>query len=61
MTVTIETIYRVVFVDQYQHSEPETYWTTDKESCEKYIADSYYKHCLRIESSTLTDKASKCK
>lgn len=30
MTVTIETIYRVVFVDQYQYSEPETHWTTDK-------------------------------
>ena len=60
MTVNIETIYRVVADDNYQHTTPETHWTTSKEACEEYIRKSYYKHCLHIETATLTDKILKC-
>lgn len=59
MTYTIQEIYRVVSTDQYQSTTPETCWTTDKSSCEEYIANSYYKHCLYIETSRLSDKAIK--
>lgn len=55
MTVNFDKIYRVVNTDQYQSTNPETYWTKDKKACEKYIEESYYKHCLRIEESELTD------
>jgi len=59
MTYTITEIYRVVCTDQYQSTHPETHWTQDKNSCEDYIKNSYYKHCLSIERATLTDKALK--
>jgi len=59
MTYTIQEIYRVVYTDQYQSTTPETCWTTDKTSCEEYIVNSYYKHCLHIEISRLSDKAVK--
>ena len=55
MTVNINNIYRVVCTDNYQRTEPETHWTTSKEACEKYIANSYYKHCLSIETAILTN------
>lgn len=58
MTYTITEIYRVVF-DQYQSTTPETCWTTNRKSCEEYIANSYYKHCLRIETSRMSDIAVK--
>lgn len=32
MTYTITEIYRVVYIDQYQSTKPETCWTTDKQS-----------------------------
>ena len=60
MILEVNKIYRVVSTDQYQSTNAETYWTTDKKSCEDYIANSYYKHCLHIETSTLTNKAFKC-
>ena len=56
---TIEEIYRVVCTDQYQSTTPETCWTTNKQSCEEYIANSYYKHCLSIETSRMSDIAVK--
>lgn len=59
MTYTIEEIYRVVCEENYQQVIPETHWTKSKKECEDYIAQSYYKHCLSIEKSTLTDKAVK--
>ena len=59
MTYTIQEIYRVICTDQYQSTTPETCWTTDKSSCEEYITNSYYKHCLYIEKSRLSDKAIK--
>ena len=46
-------IYRVMCTDQYQSTKSETNWHTSREYCEKYIANSYYKHCLYIESSEL--------
>ena len=61
MTYTIQEIYRVVYTDQYQSTTPETYWTTDKDSCKEYIINSYYKDCLHIETSRLSDKAVKFK
>ena len=57
MTVNIEKIYRVVCNDNYQRTIPETYWTKDKQECESYIQNCYYKHCLSIEEAVLTDKA----
>lgn len=57
MIVNIQKIYRVVCDDNYQRTTPETYWTKDKQECESYIQNSYYKHCLRIEEAVLTDKA----
>jgi len=57
MTVNIEKIYRVVCDDNYQRTTPETYWTKDKQECESYIQNCYYKHCLHIEEAVLTDKA----
>ena len=59
MSYTIQEIYRVVCTDQYQSTTPETCWTTDKNSCKEYIANSYYKHCLYIETSRLSNKAVK--
>lgn len=57
MDVNIEKIYRVVCDDfGHQITEPETHWTTSKDECKKYIQSCYYKHCLRIEEATLTDK-----
>lgn len=56
MTVTFEKIYRVVCTDSYQYTTPETHWVTDKKQCEEYIEKCYYKHCLHIEESVLTDK-----
>ena len=56
MTINIEYIYRVVCDDNYQRTEPETYWTTSRAECEAYIQRSPYKHCLRIETAKLTDK-----
>ena len=43
-------IYRVVCVDQYQQTTPETQWHTSREYCENYIATSRYSHCLHIET-----------
>jgi hypothetical protein len=57
MTVNIEKIYRVVCDDNYQKTNPETYWTKDKQECESYIQSKYYKRCLHIEEAVLTDKA----
>ena len=59
MTYTITEIYRVVYTDQYQSTTPETCWTTSRKSCEEYIANSYYKHCLSIEKSRMSDSAIK--
>ena len=59
MTYTIQEIYRVVCTDQYQSTTPETCWTTDKDSYKEYIENSYYKHCLYIETSKLSNKAVK--
>lgn len=52
-TTKSTTIYRVMCSDNYQRTEPETSWHTSKEWCENYITKSYYKHCLRIESTEL--------
>lgn len=57
MTYTITEIYRVVCTDQYQSTTPETCWTTSRKSCEEYIANSHYKHCLSIEKSRMSDSA----
>jgi len=46
-------IYRVMCTDQYQLNMPETDWHTSRKYCENYISNSYYKHCLYIESSEL--------
>lgn len=46
-------IYRVMCTDQYQSTKSETDWHTSREYCENYISNSYYKHCLYIESSEL--------
>lgn len=59
MTIEIDKIYRVVCNDNYQQTNSETCWTKDKKSCEEYIANSPYKHCLSIESATLGSKALK--
>lgn len=48
MTVNIEKIYRVVCDDNYQRTTPETYWTKDKQECESYIQNCYYKHCVCV-------------
>lgn len=37
MTFTIQEIYRVVCIDNYNYKSAETHWTTDKEVCEQYI------------------------
>lgn len=60
MTVNIEKIYRVVCDDNYQRTTPETHWTTSRAECEEYISKCFYKHCLRIQEATLTDKIMKC-
>ncbi len=59
MKVTLEKIYRVVSTDSYQQTNVETTWTTNRQSCVDYINNSYYKHCLHIEESTLADIAFK--
>jgi len=56
MTVNIDKIYRVIHSDNYQHVEPETCWTKNKNACKEYIEKCYYKHCLSIEESTLCDE-----
>ena len=54
ITVTKSTkIYRVICTDNYQSERSETNWHTSKEYCENYIKNSYYKHCLRMESAEL--------
>ena len=55
----IKKIYRVISTDQYQSTQPETYWCYDKEECKKYIENSYYKHLLSIEESAVTDEVFK--
>jgi hypothetical protein len=52
MTYTIAEIYRVVCTDQYHSTVPETCWTTNKQSCEDYIANSYYKKIEYDRQST---------
>ena len=59
ITMEINEIYRVVSYDQYQNKAEETHWTTDKQGCEEYIANSPYKHCLRMEHAVLTSKVFK--
>ena len=46
-------IYRVICTDNYQSEHAETNWHTSKTWCENYIKNSYYKHCLSMESSEL--------
>ncbi|MBO6271800.1 hypothetical protein J6O48_03355 [bacterium] len=60
MTFTIQEIYRVVCIDNYNYKSAETHWTTDKQACEEYIENSYYKHLLYIEKATLCSTAVRC-
>lgn len=60
MTFTIQEIYRVVCIDNYDYKYAETHWTTDKEACEQYIENSYYKDLLYIERAILCDTAVRC-
>lgn len=59
MIYEIIEIYRVVHDEHYNQTRAETHWCLDKKQCEDYIAASNYKHCLRIEKSTLSNKAIK--
>jgi len=59
MVYEIIDIYRVVCDEHYNQVRPETHWCLDKKQCDDYIAASSYKHCLRIEKSTLSNKAIK--
>lgn len=57
MKYVIKEIYRVMNTDQYQHTKPETCWTTDKKSCEDFIKQSRYGSSLTIQKAILSDKA----
>lgn len=61
MGYTITEIYRVVYTDQYQHTEPETYWTTDKKACYEYIQRSCYRSSLHIQVDRLSNNVLKIK